>query len=135
MGHSLSELSLRYVAVRDEDVSIEPAAGGVGGGRGTRVAGGGAEDGFRFGFKRLRYGDDHAAVFEGAGGIAHLQLEIQLPAADALVQTPRVNERRVALAQRDERRVGTDVRDPIAVAAKNARMARRFSLRPVAHPG
>src|SRR5207244_12082712 len=134
VGHGLSELSLRDVAVWDEDIGIEPAAGGVGRSGGAGVAGGGAEDSFGIGLQRLGDGDDHAAVFEGARGVAHLQLEVELAAAHAPLNSPRADKRRIALAEGNEWSLEANGQ-AIAIAAEDALMARRFSLRPVAHPG
>ena len=148
VGDRLGQLALRDVAVRDEDVGVEAAVGGVGGGGSAGVAGRGAEDGLGVRLEGLGDGDDHAAVFERARGVAHLELEVELAAADALVQAAGANERRVALAERDERvcpgRSGggrrSDARTPSLRLAPPLQLTGgsgrvEVSLRFVGHPG
>jgi hypothetical protein len=98
---SLGELALSDAAVRHEDVGVEPAVGGVGGGRGAGISRGGANYLVRAGLGRTGDGDDHAPVLEGAGGIAHLQLEVELLAADTLDKAAGLHKRGIALTKGD----------------------------------
>src|SRR3972149_2656221 len=98
----------------------------------TRARRRGSGNGLRAGLKRLGDGDDHATVLERARGIAHLELEVQLTAAGALVQAPRANERSIPFAERDHRGVGADGQAG-AIAAQDPGVLGRLSLRPVAH--
>ena len=76
MGDGLGQLALRDRSAGDEHVDLEAHTGGIGGGGGAGVAGGGAENGLVPVFDGFGDGEDHTAVFEGAGGVAGLQLEM-----------------------------------------------------------
>ena len=52
---------------------------------------------------RLRDGDDHAAVLEGAGGVHPLALQVQLANADPLGEPRRREQRRGSFVQRERR--------------------------------
>ncbi len=65
--------------VRDEDDGLHPETGGMGGNRVRQVAGGGAGGYPETQLPRLGEGDGDDAVFEGAGGVSRVVLQVELP--------------------------------------------------------
>ena len=108
VGDGLGQLAPGDATLRDEHESVEAAVRCVGGRGGARVACRSAEDSPRLGFRRLGHGNDHSPVLERGRWVAHLELEVQVLAADALDQPARPHERRTALAQAEHRRVVGD---------------------------
>ena len=97
-----------------EDGALHPGACGVGGGRGGGVPRGGAQDGVGSLLGGLGDRHGHASVLEGAGGVESLVLHVDLAAGDS-AQLGRVDQRRGALAQRDDGRgVGDGQELPVA---------------------
>ena len=99
VSHSLGEFAQRHLPLGNQDKGPQVQIRAVGGGRGAGVAGGGAHDTHRALFHGLGDGDNHAPVFEGPGGVAALQLEVELLAAQFLAQAVGLDQGRVPLAQ------------------------------------
>ena len=81
VGYRLRHFAARDVVSGDKYDGGQPAARAVCGGGCAGVAGGGAHNRSTALFQRLGDGYHHAPVLERAGGIAALQLEIELAAA------------------------------------------------------
>ena len=113
MDERLGELAERDVPVGDDDCGDHARSRRVRGRRRRRVTGRRAHDDLRALLGGLRDGDRHPAVLERTGGIRALDLE-QHARADLLGEPRRVEQRRVALVQRDDRRAIGD-REAIAV--------------------
>jgi hypothetical protein len=97
----LGELAAGDLAGRQDDVAGQARGRGIGGSRGGRVSGRGADDGARTLANGAVHGEHHAAILEGAGGIGALDLQVQLLEADLRAQPPGVDQRGRTLAQRD----------------------------------
>ena len=101
----LRELAERDVAVGDDDRGEhEPGARRVRRGRRRRVAGRRAHHDLGAFLDRLRDRHRHAAVLERTGGVRALDLQAARRAPTCSERRGRVDERRVALEQRDDRR-------------------------------
>ena len=85
VGHRLTQLAERNVALRHEDDATQPRCCCVGGGGGRGVAGRGTKNGLVACLQRFGDCHDHAAVLEGARGVAALQLEEEPPNARLLL--------------------------------------------------
>ena len=101
MRDGLCELAFGDGAARNQDVDLESLAGGVSRGGGAGVAGGGAEHGFMAGLDGFGDGQDHAAILEGAGGIAGFELEVHGGGAGGALQRGGAEEGGGAFAEGD----------------------------------
>ena len=86
-------------------IGLQAGGAGVGGHGGRGVAGGDAGHALHAQPQRLRHAAGHAVVFERSGGIEALVLEGEPVEAAILGGPRRVEQRRVALAQRHHARV------------------------------
>jgi hypothetical protein len=103
----LRELAEGDFSVGEDDSATQSGAAGIGGGRGGGVAGAGADDELGAVGDGLCHRCGHAAILEGRGRIHRLVLKIKLEPAAGLGRKARSgNERRIALQQRDDFRVG-----------------------------
>ena len=89
---------------REHDRAAQAGARRVRARRGGGVAGGRAHHRDGTLLERLRDGDHHAAVLEGAGGVGALDLQPDLPHAGLGLEAGRADERRVPFAEREARR-------------------------------
>ena len=101
----LGELALGDLALRHDHRARQPGARRVGGGARGGVAGRRADDRLRALAHGGADGARHAAVLERAGRVEPLELQPDL-GADELGDVRRVDERRRALAERDDGIVG-----------------------------
>ena len=103
----LGELAAGHGAARLQHHGRDAGAGRVGRGRGGRVPGRGADHGAGALLERLRDGDRHPTVLVAARRVRALPLEPDL-AAEPSGETGRREQRRRALAERDDGRRGAD---------------------------
>ena len=129
----LGELALRDLALRHDHRAGQAAARGVGGGARGGVAGRGADDGLGALAHRRADGARHAAVLERAGRVEPLELQPDL-GVDELGEVRRVDERRRALAERDDGIAGGE-RQALAVALDESWHGRDPRRTPPRSPG
>ena len=129
----LGELAGGDLAVGHDHRAAQARPGRVGGRRGGGVAGRGADDRLGALPHGRGHGARHPAVLERAGRVQPLQLAPHL-GADALGQRGRQHQRRVALAERDDRvarrRRGAGRGSARSDQASRRRMAERAGRRP-----
>ena len=104
VGLALEVVGLRNIA-RHEDVGFDAGRRGIGRQGAGRVAGRGNGHLLDSQFHAHRNGAGEAARFERAGGVQAFVLHPKRVGADARAQAPGANQRRPALAQRDDRLV------------------------------
>ena len=103
-GARLGELPECHCSRRLQDERRQAGTRGVGGRRGGRVTGRGADDRAPAFLERLRERDGHPTVLERAGGVRALTLEPDVE-IEASGETRRRQQRRAAFAKRHDRRL------------------------------
>ena len=98
----LRQLAQGHFALGNENPRGQIAIGGVGCRRRAGVARGGAHHPDAALFQRLGHGHHHAPVLERSGGVAALQLEVQVGAPKLRSKLTRPHQRRVALTHRKD---------------------------------
>ena len=119
----LAQLAHRDLALGHEHGGLDAGVRRVRRGRGRRVAGRGADDDLRAALDGLRDGHGHAAVLEGAGRVHALELHPHV-GAGAARERGGGQERRAALAERDDRGGIRDVEAVCVLADDAAPLAR-----------
>jgi len=120
VGDGLRQLAQGDLPVLEEDDAFHAGIGGVGGHRRRGVAGGSAGHAAHAQGARLGHAAGHAPVFERAGGVLALVLEVERAHARPRRQRRRGVEVGVALAARDDLRVGQAGGDQFFVAPHTA---------------
>ena len=118
--------------MRNENDGVQAGGAGVGGHRCRGISGRDASHALHAQPQGLRRAAGHAVVLEGAGGVKALVLEGEAVKAGVGCRARRIEERRVALPQRDHAIGFRQKRDDLAVAPDAARIEREVTHPPFA---